>query len=88
MIYCDPVDHDTLLNRLRLVGLSENVISVLIAHLKGRTQCAQTEGYQSDYLEVVKGVPQESVLGPLLFRFIVQPLLSNIVRVQIFGYYY
>lgn len=100
MIYCDSVDHDILLNRLRLVGLSENAISLFIAYLKGRTQCVQMEGVQSDSLEVVKGVPQGSVLGPLIFSiyiymhmqtilwFIAQPLLSNIVRVQIFGYYY
>ncbi len=61
------MNHDILLNRLRLVGLSENAISLFIAYLKGRTQCVQMEGVQSDSLEVVKGVPQGSVLGPLIF---------------------
>ncbi len=50
------------------VGLSENVILWFTDYLKGRTQCVQMEGDQSDLLEVVKGVLQVSVLGPLLFN--------------------
>ncbi len=49
-------------NWLKWVGLSESVILWLIAYLEGRTQCIQIEGV----LEVVRGVPQGSVLRPLL----------------------
>jgi len=52
----DTVDYDVLLKRLRSVGLSKNVILWFNSYLKGRTQCVQAEGFQSDPLEVVKGV--------------------------------
>ncbi len=58
------VDHETLLHRLRSVGLSIHAISWFKNHLSGRTQCVQAE---SKLLEIAKGVPQGSVLGPLLF---------------------
>lgn len=70
------VEHDMLLKRLRSVGLSENVILWFSSYLRGRSQCVQMEGIRSDRLEVVRGVPQGSVLDHYcsayiykLFRF-------------------
>ncbi len=60
------MDHDILLNMLRLVGLSENAISLFIAYLKGRTQCVQMEGVQSDSVEVVKGCPTRICVGAVI----------------------
>ncbi len=68
------MDHEILLNRLRCVGLSENVVLWFNAYLKGRTQCVQVEGCKSDSLDVVKGVLQGSVLGPLLFTIYINCL--------------
>lgn len=49
----------------------------LLIYLKGRTQCVQVEGIPSDPMEVVKGVPQGSVLGPLLFSIFRQNYRSE-----------
>ncbi len=78
----DTVDHNILLDRLRWVGLSEHVILWFTAYLKGRTQCVQVEGVRSDLLEVVKGVPQGSVLGPLLFSIYINCLDFNIDKAR------
>ncbi len=61
----DTVDHEILLHRLKSVGLSSDVIPWFKNYLSGRTQCVQAEGKLSDSLS--EGVPQGSVLGPLLF---------------------
>ncbi len=69
------MDHKIL---FRCVGLSDNVVSWFNAYLKGRTQCVQVEGIQSDLMEVGTGVPQGSVLGPLLFTIYMNCLDVNI----------
>ncbi len=78
----DTVDHNILLDRLRWVGLSEHVMLWFTAYLKGRNQCVQVEGVRSDLLEVVKGVPQGSVLGPLLFSIYINCLDFNIDKAR------
>ncbi len=60
----DTVDHNTLLDRLRWVGLSEFVILWFTAYLKGRTQCVQVEGVQSDLMEVVN--PKGTAVSPAI----------------------
>ncbi len=76
------MDHNILLDRLRWVGLSEHLILWFTAYLKGRIQCVQVEGVRSDLLEVVKGVPQGSVLGPLLFSIYINCLDFNIDKAR------
>lgn len=61
MIYCS-----------KSVVLSDYVVLWFTANLKGRTRCVR-----SDLMEVVKGVPQGSVLGPLEFTLYIKCLNSN-----------
>ncbi len=72
------MNHNILLDRLRSVGLSDNVVLWFNTYLKGRTQCVQVEGIKSDLLGVGTGVPQGSVWGPLLFIIYINCLDVNI----------
>ena len=64
----DTVDHDILLRRLETsFGLTGSVISWLSSFLCGRTQQVIFNNLESTITKVTSGVPQGSVLGPLLF---------------------
>ena len=63
----DTVDHEILLDKLVYYGFDENAINWVRHYLKGRLQATDVEGEISNVLEVILGVPQGSILGPLLF---------------------
>jgi len=63
----DTVDHDILLDRLhKSFGISGTVLSWIESFITGRTQAVHVGGDQSTTSAVVCGVPQYSILGPLL----------------------
>jgi len=62
------VDHDTLLQRLQMsYGLGGNATDWFASYLTGRTQYVRAMASRSAPLAVLFGVPQGSVLGPILF---------------------
>ena len=63
----DVVDHNILLGKLALYGLDSASVDWFTSYLTCRSQCVFVEGALSDPLEVQAGVPQGSVLGPLLY---------------------
>jgi hypothetical protein len=75
----DTIDHEILLQRLRNVfGVHDLALSFLHSYLSDRTQSVLISGEQSDPAPLTFGVPQGSVLGPLLFLLYTQPLPETI----------
>jgi len=70
----DTVDHDVLKIRLLNSGFSKKTVSWFSNYLSDRTQCIKHDGVQSDFLPILKGVPQGSVLGPILFTIYINNL--------------
>ena len=71
----DTLDHPTLLARLtEFVGLGNTALAWFRSYLSNRSQSVYTDGKNSDPAKLKYGVPQGSVLGPLLFLIYVLPL--------------
>ena len=63
----DTIDHKILLQKLKCVGLSGSAISWIKSYLTNRITFVEIEGSQSLEKDFKCGVPQGSILGPLLF---------------------
>lgn len=67
----DTINHSILLNKLALLGINGNFFSILVDYLRDRQQCTNFNGCISNKLPVKTGVPQGSIIGPILFNLYV-----------------
>jgi len=73
----DTIDHTILLDRWRgWFGLEGSALGWIASYLKNRYQSINLNGSKSNPVELLFGVPQGSVLGPLLFIMYTTPLSS------------
>ena len=71
----DTVDHHILLSRLSLnFGVTSSALSLLTSYLSDRSQSVHIGANSSPSSKLLTGVPQGSVLGPLLFTLYTTPL--------------
>ena len=72
----DTIDHSILLYKLQYYGIHGNAIEWFKSYLSNRKQYVEINGKTSPYANITTGVPQGSILGPLLFIIYMNDIAS------------
>ena len=67
------------IGKLDAHGFSFEKLTFLNSYLRNRKQCVKINNICSDFLKILSGVPQVSILGPILFNIFLTPILDDVL---------
>ena len=70
----DCISHDLIIAKLAAYGLDDTALELIFSYLKNRKRCVRISNTYSNFENIITGLPQGSIVGPLLFDFSINDL--------------
>ena len=78
----DKLNFDILIHKLQFCGLSGNSLALMKRYVTGRMRYVLFNKTKSDLALITTGIPQVSILGPLLFSIYVNDIINSSDKLQ------
>ena len=78
--------HKSLIAKFKAYGLEDLSIQLVTFYLEGRKQRVREGNERSKWADIIKGVPQGSILGPIFFNIFINDMFYSIKKAELINY--